>query len=418
MTQNTRRQFIQKMAAASVAGLATPLLSKAKVPVPTWTHAGDETYWENMKKQFSVPDNRIMMNAANLCPSPHAVRERMIEYTNALNRDVSFQYRDVFTEIRKKSRGMLATFVGADEGEVGITRNTSESNGIVVHGLDLKAGDEIIIWEQNHYSNREIWLSQAKRLGIAVVKVALPTNPASVEELVAPFEKAITPKTKLIAFSHISNLSGLALPAKDICRMANARGIMTLVDGAQSLGVVPINVHDMGCSFYSASTHKWLMGPFENGLLYVRKDYFARIWPNIVGGGWHEATTVDEHLCVLGQRNETSPAALPEMFAFQESVGRRNIEQRVVQLNTYLKAQLQKHVPQVVFVTPVAPQFSAGITIVQVPGKDSAMLYNKLYTDYGIAAAPSGGIRFSPHIYNTLADIDRVVNALKELVKN
>jgi len=364
-----------------------------------------------------VPDNRIMMNAANLCPSPNVVRERMIEYTNALNRDVSFQYREVFAGLRKKSLSMLAAFVGAAETEFGITRNTSESNGMIAHGLDLKAGDEVIIWEQNHYSNREVWQSQARRLGFTVIKTSLPANPTSIQQLVEPFERAITPKTKLITFSHISNLSGLALPAKEICRMAQAKGIMTLVDGAQSLGMTHIDVHDMGCTFYSASTHKWLMGPFENGVLYIHKDYFTRIWPNIIGGGWHEANTVDENLCVLGQRNETSPAALPDILNFHQAIGRKNIEQRVVQLNTYLKAQLQKRVPQVQFVTPLAPEFSGGITIITLPGKDPAVVYNTLYTQYGIATAPSGGIRLSPHIYNTLADVDYVVNAIQALAK-
>jgi len=385
--------------------------------MPAITHAADEDYWIKIKKQFTVPDNRIMMNAANLCPSPNVVRERMIEYTNALNRDVSFQYREVFAGLRKKSLSMLAAFVGAAETEFGITRNTSESNGMIAHGLDLKAGDEVIIWEQNHYSNREVWQSQARRLGFTVIKTSLPANPTSIQQLVEPFERAITPKTKLITFSHISNLSGLALPAKEICRMAQAKGIMTLVDGAQSLGMTHIDVHDMGCTFYSASTHKWLMGPFENGVLYIHKDYFTRIWPNIIGGGWHEANTVDENLCVLGQRNETSPAALPDILNFHQAIGRKNIEQRVVQLNTYLKAQLQKRVPQVQFVTPLAPEFSGGITIITLPGKDPAVVYNTLYTQYGIATAPSGGIRLSPHIYNTLADVDYVVNAIQALAK-
>jgi selenocysteine lyase/cysteine desulfurase len=417
MSYNTRRQFIQKLATASLTGLASPLLAQPGNSMPAWTHSKDEAYWTSIKAQFSVPENRVMMNAANLCPSPDVVRDKMIEFTNALNRDVSFQYRDVFTELRKKSLRMLSAFVGADEAEIGITRNTSESNGMIAHGLDLKAGDEVIIWEQNHYSNREVWLSQAKRLGFTVVKVVLPGNPKSRQELVEPFERAVTSKTKLIAFSHISNLSGLALPAKEICSMAKAKGIMTLVDGAQSLGMTSIDLHDMGCTFYSASTHKWMMGPFENGLLYIHKDSFNRIWPTIIGGGWHEAKTVDENLCVLGQRNETSPAALPEIINFHHTIGKKNIEERVVQLNIHLKAQLQQHVPQASFVTPLASEFSGGITIINLPGKEPGAVYTKLYTDYGIASAPSGGIRLSPHIYNTLNDIDYVVKAIKELAQ-
>jgi selenocysteine lyase/cysteine desulfurase len=90
----------------------------------------------------------------------------------------------------------------------------------------------------------------------------------------------------MITFSHISNVSGLALPAREICRMAKAKGILTLVDGAQSLGFMDLNLQNMGCDFYTSSTHKWLMGPMENGILYVSKAQMEKLWPNIIGAGW------------------------------------------------------------------------------------------------------------------------------------
>ncbi len=271
MKNSHRRRFLEQLLAASLTGLALPSFAETGDQLLPPVDADDEQYWENLKKQFAVPDNLIMMNAANLCPSPKAIHERVIEFTKELNKDVSFQYRALFATLRKNSIAQLAKFAGADESEIGITRNTSESNCMIVHGLDLRQGDEVIIWEQNHPSNREVWISQAKRAGFTIKKIGLPANPTSTKELLEPFVNAITANTKLIAFSHISNTSGMALPAKDICQMAKARGIMTLVDGAQSLGSLNINLHDMGCSFYAASTHKWLMGPFENGLLYINK---------------------------------------------------------------------------------------------------------------------------------------------------
>jgi isopenicillin-N epimerase len=281
MQLSHRRKFVKQLLATSLTSFALPSFASTRELAPP-TSAEDEQYWENLKKQFTVPADHIMMNAANLCPSPTIVQDKVLELTKALNKDVSFQYRALFSVTRKKSVTQLAQFVGADESEVGITRNTSESNCMIVHGLDLKPGDEIIIWEQNHPSNNEVWLSQAKRLGFTVKKISVPAAPTSVNELVQPFINAITPNTKLIAFSHLSNVSGLALPAKEICQMAKARGIMTLVDGAQTFGSMSINVHDMDCIFYTASTHKWLMGPFENGILYVQKDYFSRIWPALL----------------------------------------------------------------------------------------------------------------------------------------
>ncbi|MBK8290415.1 MAG: aminotransferase class V-fold PLP-dependent enzyme, partial [Flammeovirgaceae bacterium] len=405
MQLSHRRKFVKQLLATSLTGLVLPSFAETSELAPP-TSAEDEKYWDEVKKQVTVPADHIMMNAANLCPSPAVVQDKVQELTKALNKDVSFQYRALFSATRKKSVSLLAQFVGADENEVGITRNTSESNCMIVHGLDLKPGDEIIIWEQNHPSNEEVWMSQAKRIGFTIKKISVPAAPTSVNDLIQPFVNAITPNTKLIAFSHLSNVSGLALPAKEICQVAKARGIMTLVDGAQTFGSMNINVHDMDCTFYSASTHKWLMGPFENGVLYVQKDYFSRIWPAIIGGGWKESTTVDQHLCVLGQRNEPSPAALPEIVAFHEAIGIKNIESRIVQLSTHLKQQIKTKIPKATFVTPESPLYSGGIVIFNLPGKEIHEITDKLYHTYKIATAPSGGIRLSPHIYNTMKDLD------------
>ena len=411
-----RRKFLEQLLATSLTGLALPAL--ANETFPKWTGENDEAYWEGIKKQFAPPGKLVMMNAANLCPSPAVVNERVIEFTKVMGKDVSFQYRAQFVAFRKKSVELLAQFVGADTSEMGITRNTSESNCTIVHGLDLKPGDEVILWEQNHPSNREAWMSQAKRTGFSVVKVSVPAQPSSVNELVDIFAKVITPQTRLISFSHISNLSGIALPATEICQMAKAKGIMSLVDGAQSLGAVNLNLHAMGCTFYTASTHKWLMGPFENGIIYVNSDYFNKIWPNIIGAGWKESTAVDENLCVLGQRNEPSPAALPETIGFHQAIGPQNIQKRIVQLNTYLKKKLREAIPQATFVTPLAPEFSGGIVVINLPNKEIHEVTDKLYHSYGIAAAPAGGIRLSPHIYNTVKDIDYTVKCLATIANS
>jgi isopenicillin-N epimerase len=412
-----RRKFIKQFTTTSLAAFALPVFGKEKgtIRLPAFTSVSDEPYWEMVKKQFAVPDNLIMMNAANLCPSPYSVTERVVEFTQALSKDVSFQYRSVFTSLRKQSLLMLADFVGADAEEIGITRNTSESNCMVVQGLDFKAGDEIIIWDQNHPSNEAIWYSKAKRFGLTIKKVSVPVTPVSKQELIDAFAKAITDKTKLIAFSHISNLSGIALPVKEICAVANAKGILTLIDGAQSLGLVDFNLHDIGCTFYSASTHKWLMGPAENGILYVQKNHIQRLWPTITGGGWKEAKTVDENLCVLGQRSEPSTTAIPTILNFHDTIGKKNIEDRVNYLTTYLKEQIKIKLPSATFVTPLDPTLSMGIVIINFPGKDPRVLTQALYDAYGIASAPTGGIRLSPHIYNTRKDLDKVVDALSQL---
>lgn len=415
--QQSRRKFLHQLAAGSLTAFTIPALgSPGPLPVAPGPEGGDEAYWEMVKKQFTVPDNLVMMNAANLCPSPYFINERVFSLTRELESNVSFQYRAAFAEHRAKAIAKLAQFTGVTKEETGITRNTSEANCIVVNGLDFKPGDEIITWEQNHPSNGAAWETRARRSGLVIRKVSVPASPKSAEELVAPFAKAITPKTRLIAFSHLSNLSGLVLPAKEICNLARSKGILTLVDGAQTLGFMELDLKDMGCDFFTASTHKWLMGPIENGMLYVKAEHLEKVWTGIVGGSWKEGgKTVDEKLCNLGQRIETTTSALPEALDFHLTIGRKTIEERVRALNTYLKAQIQSRIPQATFVTPLSPAMSGGIVIINLPGKDAKVVYRKLYDDHGIAAASTGGVRLSPHIYNSIKDLDRVVDALSVL---
>jgi isopenicillin-N epimerase len=418
---NRRRDFLKKISAATLAATSIPALAFTADRKPLFPNAPgtpDESYWALVKSQFAVPDNLIMCNAANLCPAPYAINQQVLSFQQSLSRDVSFQYRALFPKLRAESISMLADFVGVSAAEIGITRNTSESNCILVNGLDFKAGDQIILWDQNHPSNKESWLNKAKRNGLVIKMVAVPAAPKSATELLTPFLEAITDKTRLISFSHISNISGIALPAREICSLARSRGILSLIDGAQSLGFLNLNLKELGCDFYTASTHKWLMGPLENGLLYVRQEHIDKVWPATIGGGWHEgARTVDEKICFLGQRNETTTAALPEVVRFHSTIGKVNIENRVRALSSYLKAELQKKVPGAIINTPLTAELSVGVVVVHIQGKEPRDLSQKLYDAYGIASAPAGGVRFSPHIYNTIADLDKIVSALGQLAR-
>jgi isopenicillin-N epimerase len=411
--KSSRRYFLRSI---SLAAIAAPVFaSRENITAPVG--APDEQYWVDLQRKFPTTfGGKTMFNAANLCPSPGVVYDKVMEFQEPMMSDVSMQFRATFADRRKRSIEQLAKFIGAEPAEVGITRNTSESNCTIIHGFEFKPGDEIVLWDQNHPSNKEIWQKHAVRTGAVVKLVAVPPDPSSPDDLYNAFAKAFTSKTKMIALSHISNISGIALPAKRLCALAKSKGALSLVDGAQTLGFHEVDVKDLDCDFYTASTHKWLMGPLENGVLYMRKEHIDKVLPNIIGGGWHDNThTVDEKICFLGQRNDPPTAALPDIIAFHETVGRRNIYERVVALNTYLKDQIGKKLPKAMFITPLSPEMSGGIVIINFPGKDSKEVVQKLYDDYAIGAAYVGAIRLSPHIYNTKADVDKVVAALAEI---
>jgi len=421
-----RRKFIGHALVGMASSLAIPSYSRNSngdcSDVSTISRidgeALDEHYWEMVKRQFSMPKGKVMVNAANLCPSPFVVTDAVIRHTRSLEKDVSFQNRGKFSDIRKEALNLLGEYLGAEASEIGITRNTSEGNNIIVNGLDFENGDEVIIWNQNHPTNQIAWQQRARREGFSVKVIHTPDNPKSKSELVDTIRDAITVKTRLIAFSHISNVSGIAMPAAEICELAGSRGILTLIDGAQSFGIEKVNLKDIGCDFYTGSAHKWLMGPKETGVVYVRGELIDRVWPSVISAGWKEDwKTVDEKLCVLGQRNPAAASALVETINFHNDIGNINIQKRVRALTNFLKEQIQHRIPGSSFVTPMQEEMSGGIVIFKMKNMDSMHIFQKLYENYGIASAPSGGIRLSPNIYNTIADMEMVVDALSELNK-
>jgi selenocysteine lyase/cysteine desulfurase len=210
------------------------------------------------------------------------------------------------------------------------------------------------------------------------------------------------------------------MPTKELCRLARERGIYTHVDGAQTLGALVINVRDMGCDSYSASSHKWLMGPKEAGLLYVRRERIADIWPGGVGVGWGDKVEPSARGArkfeTLGQRNDATLAAMSTIVEFHDLIGPARIEARVRQLTTQLKEGFNK-IPGARLMTAMGPELSAGVCVVRFEGLDQRKLYETLYSKHGIAGATVGGLRFSPHIYNTVEEIERTVAVLGQLVK-
>ena len=385
------------------------------------TDAVNEPFWRLIKEQFIIQPNLIMLNAANLCPSPHMVRDKVSRLTDDLDGDVSFQNRAKFDVLREEARRKLATFLGASEDEIAIVRNTSEANNLIVSGLELKAGDEVVIFDQNHPTNNVSWAVRAARVGFNVKRVSLQNPPDSVEQIVKAFHTSISPKTRVLAFTDVSNTTGVRLPSKELCRLARERGIYTHVDGAQTFGALSLNLHEMGCDSYSGSAHKWFLGPKEAGLLYVRHGRIADIWPSVVGVGWgnriETAAKGARKFETLGQRDDAAVSAMGTAADFLNLIGPARIEARIRELATALKEGAGK-IPGAKLITSANPELSAGVCAFRFEGIDNEKVYETLYAKHGIAAAPTGGgVRFCPHIYNTMEEIDRTVQALSQVVK-
>jgi selenocysteine lyase/cysteine desulfurase len=276
-----------------------------------------------------------------------------------------------------------------------------------------------VLWDQNHPTNSQAWDIRAERWGFTTRKVTTPRVPTTAAELVAAFEAVMTDRTRVLAFSHVSNVTGVELPAADLCRMARGRGVMTLVDGAQTFGSRQIDLHAIGCDFYSGSAHKWFVGPKEAGVLYVREERVADMWASIVSVGYDGAVEGGARkFDNLGQRDDAAVAAMETAVRFHEAIGLSLIEARVKALASALKAAVRERVAGTTFHTSDVPERSHGVVVVVLPIENHRNVFQRLYSEHRIAGAPRGGdypgVRLCPHIYNTMAEVERVADALAE----
>ncbi|MGD1889646.1 MAG: aminotransferase class V-fold PLP-dependent enzyme [Cyclobacteriaceae bacterium] len=413
----SRRRFLKKtLAGASLSALPVSLSAENALLLSIDSVEEGEAYWRQIRQQFGLRPNLILMNAANLCPSPRAVSEAVYAGTQDLDYDASFHNRKKFGELRTELRSKLANYLNVSIEEITLTRNTSESNNTIVQGLPLKEGDEVVLWEQNHPTNLLVWQVQARRTGFTVKVVSTPENPASPQELIDPFLQAFTPRTRLLSFSHISNTTGVAMP-DELCKIAREKGILSMVDGAQSFGSRELDLSAIGCDFYTSSAHKWFLGPREMGILYVRQPLISELWPHLVAAGYEKHASDDiERLSSLGQQDIAKIPAFSKAVEFHEAIGQKQIAQRISSLASQLKEQIQSHFPQATLVTPVTKEMSGGVVIAQFPEQNHVQLFNQLYEQHHIACAPTGGLRFSPTIYNTPEEVTKVMDALTTLV--
>ncbi len=381
--------------------------------------AADERYWASVRDGFVMPKGYACLNAANLCPSPARVLDSYFESTRSVDRDPSPQNRQKTRQGREAARRALASALRVTPEEIVITRNTSESNNFVSSGLDLHPGDEVVVFSDNHPSNLTAWRQKAERFGFAVRTVQHVNPHPGAEYYIEAFRREITPRTRVIAFTHVTASVGDVLPARELCALAREHGALSMVDGAQSFGVLDVDLSSMQPDFYTGSAHKWPCGPKECGLLFVNRRAHDRIKPSIVSL-YPGEVGISRTMEAFGQRDEPAIVGFGEGLALQTRVGRAAIEKRARELAQMLIEELRK-VDEVTVWTHQDPARSAAIVSFKPGGLDVRKLHQALYDRDRIACATRGGadrggLRFSPHFYNLHADVERAVGAVKRYV--
>ena len=409
--KSSRRDFLKKGSAVLAAIGTSPSALEAQ-------SMDEEIFWLQVRNQFAFTENAVPMNAANLCPSFRAVTDSVEHFTADVDRDCSFNNRAKYTNLLERCRSKIASQLNVSADEIALVRNTSEANNMINNGLPLEVGDEILLWDQNHPTNNVAWDVRAERFGLNINRVSTPTAPTSEQELLEAFTRKFGPNTRVLAITQISNVSGIRLPVAELVSAAHDRGIHVHVDGAQSWGALDLNLTALNVDSFSASAHKWYMGPREVGLLYVKSEHIAKIWPSVIAPGWGSDSETDligaRKFESLGQRDDAALAALGTAAQLHDELEPVRIEARIQFLAQRLKQGLVE--ANLELVTPLKEQLSHGVCITKVAGNRGGEISNRLYSDHGIAAAPTGGVRLCPTVYNTIEHVDRAIAGIKALL--
>ncbi|HIN62774.1 MAG TPA: aminotransferase class V-fold PLP-dependent enzyme [Candidatus Marinimicrobia bacterium] len=417
----SRREFARLFAmggSAAILSHQTLLGSKSLKMTDPRTPAGTLD-WETVRSQFLIPPELTVLNAANLCPSPGPVLKTVYDYTKRLDSEPLPSYRAEMREVKELTRKQLAEYLRVTPEEILITRNTSESNNWVSNGLDLGSDDEVVIFSDNHPSNNEAWKERSKRFGFTVKEVP-PLNPhPGFDYYLEAFEKAMTHRTRVLSFTHLSNTVGDLFPAKELCGMARKRGILTLIDGAQSFGLLDVDLSDIQPDFYTGSAHKWPCGPKETGVLFVNGSVHDKFWPSVYSAYKGSDGLAKTHEG-LGQRDTPALYAFGQQIEFLRKIGQEKIEERSGDLATEIIEELQK-TKGVYIYTPDERALRSAVVTFRPANLEPAKVVKALEED-GIVAANLGGenwagVRFSPHFYNSNSDVERAVGAIRRYLR-
>jgi selenocysteine lyase/cysteine desulfurase len=393
--------------------------SRAAGDTPADRVARDEDFWREIQQAFTVDRSIINLNNGGVSPSPRVVQDAMrryVEYSNEA--PVYTMWRVLEPQIESVRRRLAAAF-GCDAEEMAITRNASESLEICIFGLDLKAGDEVLTTNQDYPRMLTSWQQRERRDRIKVNLISFPVPPPSIDDLYDRFERAITPRTKVILVCHITNLTGQIFPVKRICRMGRERGIEVIVDGAHAFAHFPFNHSDLDCDYYGTSLHKWLLAPHGTGFLYVRKSKIKNLWPLMAAD-----KSMDENIRKfeeIGTHPAANHNAIAEALTFHEGIG---AERKAARLR-YLKDRWARRLETqkgVRILTPYDPAQSCGLANMSIEGIDTAKLVSHLWDSYRILVTPIihqefSGIRITPNVYTTLKEVDTFCEAVEKVIR-
>jgi selenocysteine lyase/cysteine desulfurase len=375
--------------------------------------AGDEAFWAGIKPDYINLENGYY----NIQPGP--VLEAFLQHVREINYQGSYYMRTVQFDNKRAMAAKLAAIGGCGPEDLIITRNTTEALDMIIGGYPWATGDEAIMAEQDYGAMLRMFRQVERRYGVVRKVVSVPNHPSSDEEVVAVYEQAITPRTRLLMVSHMVNITGQVLPVQKICDMAHTRGVEVMVDGAHTYAQVRHSIPDLHCDYYGTSLHKWLSVPLGAGFLYVKKEHTEKIWPLLA--------EPDDSAAGIFLLNHTgtlpvhTDLAIADAIDYYMALGPERKEARLRYLQQYWTSKV-RGLPKVVVNTPADPLRTCAIANVGIRGMKPAVLADRLLKEYKIYTvaidAPAAnvlGCRITPNVFTLPEELDVLVKALTEL---
>ena len=375
----------------------------------------DENYWKKVADMYHQNVKFINLESGYFSPSPESVKNYWVNFVNEINESPSYYMRTRQTEMREKVRKTLADYAGVQTDELILTRNTTESMNIIIQGIKLEKGDEILRTNLEYPNIIQALDMRERRFGTKVRIVDVPIHPKSQQEIVDMVIGAVNKKTKVILISHMVFLNGQVFPVKEVCAKAREMGLETIVDGAHSFSHVDMDVSEIGCDYYGSSLHKWLGAPLGNGLLYVKKGNAERLWPLYGDTAYDDDNIMKlEH---LGTRPCSDQNGIIPAVDFNLEIGKKEKSERLKFLQMRWASELKDN-KNIILNTPLGEGQSYGIANVGVKNLRPSELADKLFDDHNIFTVPIDddrgirGVRVSPNLYSTVEDIDKFIEAM------
>lgn len=425
---STRRSFLSSFAIPGLLLGAAPAVQALARAAPFMPDAAaeDATVFAEARKHFLIPAGIAYCNTGTLGASPREVVDALSDAIRRLETDLAaWPYEQPAGEPLTgyqpllEVRGAVGRFVNAPAGDIALTQNATMGMNFLANGLDLAAGDEVVSTDQEHGGGISPWRLLAKRRGIVVKELPLePALAGGPDAILRLFEAAMTPRTKVVMFSHVTSGLGALLPARELCALAQSRGALAIVDGAQAVGQIRVDVGVLGCDAYVGSPHKWMMAPKGTGFLYLRRDVQDRFWTTLASYQWDNHADGAFRFMQFGTGSVPVTEGLMAALGFIEKIGMARIERWDAGLTQRLRVGLA-NIPAVRIASPADPRLTAAITTFRVDGVKAKALQDALWAKRVRVRAQNDerGVRLSAHLYVSPADVDVVLDVTRDVVR-